>query len=240
MPETVPQAALRWAPAVAALATLAAVLVALFRESIFLRVRRPRLTVRISGGPPDCHKTAWTLPDGGMVPCYFLRVQVENTGRTTAHRVEAFLSDVSCRGPDGTFGPTEPRFLPMGLLWSHTKLPYAEALVPHMPRHCDLAYVMQPAVSLPRLPLPAHIPRDKTYAVLETEVKPNTGSSFLSPGTYRLELRVGADNAKPQSFRIDLAVNGEWFTDEDRMLSEGVSVACAPASSSEPKPSSPH
>ncbi len=230
MPETAAQGALPWAPVVAALATLAAVLVALFRETIFLRVRRPKLTVRLTGTPPDCHMTTWTLPNGGQIPCCFLRLRVENTGRSAAHHVEAFLADVFSKDADGTFRPTEPRFLPMNLVWSHTRLPYVEALVPHMPRHCDLAHVLDSKQAHPWLRLPAHIPQGKAYAVLETEVQPNTFSSFLKPGTYRLELRVGADNAKPQSFRIDLSLSGDWFPDEEGMLSKGVSVACTAAS----------
>jgi hypothetical protein len=82
----------------AACATFLAALVALLKEDLVSVWRRPRLNVRISLAPPDCHKTEFTLGSArtgeflGSWPCYYLRVWVENVGNIRAKYVEVFAS----------------------------------------------------------------------------------------------------------------------------------------------------
>jgi hypothetical protein len=116
--EEVIPAAIRWAPLLGALATFLAVLVALFRESIFLRWRRPKPSVAIKPEPPDSHKTEMRFEDGTTVPCYMFRLWVANSGKTAAERVQVFARQLLRRHANGDFR-SETRFLPMNLLWSH-------------------------------------------------------------------------------------------------------------------------
>jgi hypothetical protein len=101
--ENVIPAAVKWGPLLGALATFLAVLVALFRESLFLRLRRPKLSVAIKPEPPDSQKTQMRFGDGTTVPCYTFRLWVENGGKTTAERVQVFARRLLRRHANGSF-----------------------------------------------------------------------------------------------------------------------------------------
>src|ERR1700733_7736156 len=82
--------AAQWA---GALLTLAAVLVALFKED-FIRCRRhPKLIASIEAKPPYCIRLpAEYKPKPWNGWRYWLRVWVENKGNVRAEKVEVFLS----------------------------------------------------------------------------------------------------------------------------------------------------
>jgi hypothetical protein len=66
------------------IATLLAVIVALFKEEIIKLWRKPKLEARIILAAPDCHKTKMDLCDqnGAKVEssdCFYLRLWIENT-----------------------------------------------------------------------------------------------------------------------------------------------------------------
>jgi len=123
IPEEAIPTAIRWAPLFGVVATFLAVLVALFRESLFLRWRRPKLSIAIKPEPPDSNKTQMRFGDGTTVPCYTFRLWVANTGKTTAERVQVFAR----------------RLLPASRQWRTPKrdplLAYELALVTRCRRH---------------------------------------------------------------------------------------------------------
>ena len=210
-------------PLLGAGATFLAVLVALFRESVFLRWRRPKLSVAIKPEPPDSHKTKFRFSDGTTVWCYVFRLWIANNGKTTAERVQVFASRLLRRCADGKFR-SEARFLPMNLLWSHGAGVILEGIAREMGHHCDLGYVFPPDSPNPNIDRPARLPPGKTCLQLETEVRPFTGSSHLEPGSYRLELRVAGSNARPVDVVIEISLDGVWHDNEGDMLSRGIGV----------------
>ena len=211
-----------WTAVASAIITGLAVLVALFRESVFLWWRRPRFEVAIRPEPPDCNKTHVRL-SAGIVSAYYFRLWVKNIGRSTATRVQVFAAQLHRQHADGAFR-REQRFLPMNLLWSHTSVVFSDGLAPQMGQHCELGIVFPLNVTDPMIIRPAQLPPGKTHLQLETEVRPFTGSSSLEPGNYRLRLLVAASNAKPRPFSLAISVVGDWYDDEAEMFSKGVGV----------------
>jgi hypothetical protein len=140
----------QWAGATA---TFLAVLVALFKDEFLRWRRKPKLRLSVSLAPPDCHKTTVTYvvqkvaPTYNPADCYYLRLWVENVGKTRAERVQVFVAKLSRRTADGSFKNVD-QFLPMNLRWSHagSKTPeiFAEGISPEMGRHCDLAHLVDP------------------------------------------------------------------------------------------------
>jgi len=88
----------QWANATA---TFLAVLVALFKDEILRWRRKPDLTISAALTPPNCHKTTMTYTDRASaqmyrkVACYYLRIWVENIGKTRAERVQSLRLEVA-------------------------------------------------------------------------------------------------------------------------------------------------
>lgn len=213
-----------------AIVTLILALVALFGEKFWEWVTRPKLRIAFNLRPPNCHKTAF----GDGAPVYFLRVLVSNEGKRPAKDVEVFLKDLRCIETFGAIPTVRERFLPLNLRWSHYTDP-AAGFLPYpwllpsisqgLPKHCDLAHIIHPRYrqSRPLADDPSlKVPSQNTMLHLELIVKPHTLSHLWPPGTYELKLVAGASNAKPKEYSIRLTLTGEWFDDEERMLTTGI------------------
>src|SRR4030065_1207734 len=135
------------------IATLLAVIVALFKDEMVRLWRRPKLQARIRLAAPDCHKTEMTLYDkntGAVLDrsdCYYLRLWVENAGNQRAEKVQVFVSKLFRRHADGSF-VEDKSFLPMNLKWAHSQLSplgpeiFADGISPQMGTHCDFGYII--------------------------------------------------------------------------------------------------
>jgi hypothetical protein len=210
----------------AALSTLLAVLVALFKEDIVRRWRRPQLVVSIEPAKTLLSYTAQrTVPTFLTVDCYYLRLWVQNKGNTRAEKVQVFAAALSKRGADGSFNRVDG-FFPMNLSWSYSPpgAPeiYADGISPDMGKHCDLGSVVHPATRLELGEAREDVPAEKTALVLALEVTPNTRSNIIPPGVYHLVLRIAAANAAPTTRTLELNLTGDWFPDEKRMFSDGL------------------
>ena len=220
----------QWA---AATATFLAVLVALFKDEILRWRRKPDLTIAAGLVPPHCHKTTMTYTDRAsaqmfrQVACYYLRIWVENVGKTRAERVQVYVSKLLRRSADGSFKEVEA-FLPMNLRWSHGQQVsgppevFAEGISPGMGKHCDFGHVLDPKS---RKDVGHDLPgvaADQTILVLDLEVPPATLSHLVPPGVYRLELRVAAANCAPVTKAIELTITGKWFEDQNQMFLDGL------------------
>ena len=92
---------------VGAIATFSAVIVALFKESILRRWRRPILDIEITLEPADCHLTQ--ARSGHVVAdCYYFRFWIKNTGASRAEQVQVFASKLSRK--TGWNTPTREEF----------------------------------------------------------------------------------------------------------------------------------
>jgi hypothetical protein len=214
---------------VAAVATSLAVIIALFKEAITRRFRRPDLILRIKPADPDCIKTPVHVTSAGNVrwsgQAYFLRVWVENRGKQRAEKVQVFLASVRRRLAGGSFEPVKD-FAPMNLRWSHTDFVepeiYADGISPGMGKHCDLGCISEPSnPTLQRLP---DMVEGQVTLDLWLEVFPANQGHRLPPGEYRLEIKTAGSNCMPAIHRISLNLTGRWFADERKMFSDGVGI----------------
>jgi hypothetical protein len=232
--------------------TLLAIIVALFKEELIQLWRRPELIGRVALQAPDCEKMdiqvmASQNPQllisgtnvegqvsvtGSIVPnaslwrgeAYYFRIWIENRGRQRADDVQVFAAHLRFKHADGIFRSVET-FLPMNLRWSHsrTSLPDIFADInPLMGKHCDLGFISDPEnPTLPALPL---LDRGQVTFDLALEALSNTQSHRLLPGTYQLELRIAAANAKPVARQIQLTFSGRWYSDIKDMFKTGIGI----------------
>ena len=212
-----------------AIATFLAVIVALFKEEMVRLWHRPKLSGSCLLVAPHCHKTELTYHDPATRQliargdCYYLRIWIENQGYQRAEKVQVFASKLMRKHADGVFREDKD-FLPMNLRWSHSREVFAEGISPKMGRHCDLAYIEEPLLRAKGGRTLTGVAPDKTILALDLEVKPNTLSVLLAPGTYRLELKIAAANAPPKEKHIEINLTGDWFPDERKMFSDGVGI----------------
>ena len=222
----------QWASATA---TFLAVLVALFKDEMLRWWRKPKLSVSIALASPDCHKTklTYTIQKTALTyvaaDCYYLRMWVTNVGKTRAERVQVFASKLSRQSADSSFKEVEA-FLPMNLRWAHGQqagnVPeiFAEGISPMMGKHCDLGHVMDPKFRKDIGEDLAGVPDDQTILSLDLEIKPNTLSHLITPGVYRLELRVAAANSAPVTKVIEITITGKWFEEQAKMFTDGLGL----------------
>lgn len=213
-----------------ALATLLAVLVALFLEPLVALWRRPRVGVRIQMSPPDCVKIPFTIVDKDENPIrnvdgYFLRFWVNNSGRGEARRVEVYAHRLCREQKGGTFEEVHT-FLPMNLKWSNMTDPPApivsDVIGRDMGRHCDLGKLLN---DQPRQKMPNVISQDETdemCLVLALQAEPNSGNNRLPGGKYRLELRIAGANFSPIKRVIEIDFEANWYEDRLQMFSKGI------------------
>lgn len=211
----------RWAPLLSAAATSLAVLVALFRESLFLWWREPALDVQCRMRSPDCNRMDVNIAEQSF-PAYYLRLWVKNTGRTTAIRVQLFVAEVYLKEADGVFREVK-RFLPMNLRWSHGDKIFSDGIAPGMGQHCEFGNITP--VNFPScFPRPPGLPPNKTRLELETEAKNVQATSSLGPGEYKLRLKLAASNTRPKDVWLAINFLGDWYDSEDQMFSTGIGV----------------
>ncbi len=222
----------QWA---AAAITFLAVLVALFKDELLRWWRRPKLAVSIPMRPPDCQKTTlnYTVQHPTLLhasaDCYYLRLWIENMGKTRAERVQVFAAKLLRKNSDRSFMQVED-FFPMNLRWTHGQpgslapVIFADGISSEMGMHCDLGHLIDPAhyADLGQT-LPAVV-AGQTILALDLEVAPNTKSHLIPPGVYQLYLRIAAANCKPITRVIELNITGRWFADQDHMFSDGIGI----------------
>jgi hypothetical protein len=210
----------------AAISTFLAVLVALFREDLVRRWRRPQLVVSIELAKTLLHYTVQrTTPTSVSADCYFVRLWVQNEGKTRAEKVQVFAAALSKQAADGSFKPFDG-FLPMNLRWSHAPPDapeiYADGISPAMGKHCDLGRVADPVTRKDFNEALDRVAADEAVLVLTLEMTPSTRSDIIPAGVYRLVLRIAAANASPTTKILELTLKGNWFSDEKRMFTDGL------------------
>ena len=105
-----------------AIGTVSAVVVALFAESVWAWLRRPKLDLSIQVARPDCMKTNFTDQTGQVVAdVYYFRLSIRNRGKRRAEDVEVYAErlEVSEEGDLKVVA----EFPPMDLKWSHIGRP---------------------------------------------------------------------------------------------------------------------
>jgi hypothetical protein len=221
-----PSCAAQWFGAVA---TFLAVVVALFKDSIREWLRKPTLIVTCENSPPCTVRTPIFVKDGtGNLlwtgDSYWVRVKIENKGRTRAEKIQVSLSNLYYRpSVDAEFSEDARHHFPLNLKWSHIGVPILDGISPDMVALCDVIALCDPAN--PHWPKPANIPPNTTVGRLQLEVELPPEFHSLRPGSWKLTLRIGAANAKPIDKTLLFSHTGEWRQNDDDMRRECLRVS---------------
>jgi hypothetical protein len=157
----------------------------------------------------------------------YLRVLVTNEGRGGARKVWVYARDLSHHRADGTW-ERMPGFPPMNLVWAnHPGWMYLPIIGPRgSQRPCDIGHIIDPA---DRLDFPEEnntglgLGADQVSIAFDVIARPNHQGHIVGPGLYRLDIEVGAENARPLLSRLEIDLR-RWYPEEARMLSEGVGI----------------
>jgi hypothetical protein len=171
--------------------------------------------IMTQGQVPGHGQTIWT-GDG-----YYVRIKVENTGLTRALKVEVSAQKLARRGADNQFVDL-PTILPLNLKWANIGLAILDGISPRMSAFCDVIALCDP--QCPHWRRPSGTPSSVTVGQLQLEVDPFTETHLLSPGTYRLTLRIAAANAEPVDHVLEFTHTGVWTTDDATMRRDCLGV----------------
>jgi len=209
--------------AVAAVATFAAVIVALalgiWGEELRMLGRAARLSLTLD--PVQDHFQRFTHDDGSSE--YDYRISVTNEGNFGARNVEVVAQELDVKQRDGTF-VRDPVFMAMNLRRTH----YGDVITPivhrGVPRPYDLLRCVDPALQQERnreqgkarvtlrFDLSTLVSPVRAQPVgAQTIAAPDAYPSSKPAGTYRLHLAVVADGVDPIKKIIEISWSGRWW-----------------------------
>jgi hypothetical protein len=220
---------------VGGLGTFAAVIVALFKDPIRGWWNKPKIKVTCTKEIPETVRVptiAWQgkWPGGGggrwKGDCYFVRIKVENKGRTRAEKVQVSAMKLAKRGLDNKFADL-PTTLPFSMRWSNGP-PTAPVIVldgisRDMWGFCDIVSLWDPANPYRRRPTAAAA--TETVGQLQLEFDLPDEWHLLAPGTYQLTLKIGAANAKPIDRIVEFTHDGIWTQNDVAMRRDHLVVS---------------
>lgn len=167
-----------------AFGTISAVLVALFTQVVRERLKRPRLTMRLSTDRQDEDFVFIHLPDGGLE--YWIRLRVyAKPRRRTAREVQVFLTKLR--------RPRNSVVVPSGsMIWSSIG-PNSQTLPPGLWRRLDIL----------RYNIAGDGTRFLALALGLFEKNPSDVQVRLDdPGVYELDFSLSADDVESSHWRL--------------------------------------
>jgi hypothetical protein len=217
-----------------AIGTLVLAFVTVFQDYLRSKLWSPKLECRIDLHPPDCHKTNVVFDDrkgnAGSFDSYFFRFEVWNRGRVSAKNVEVLITEVLRK--KGNSYELISSFSPDNLSWSILfEAPgktqrYCTYISPDTYKHCNLGHIHDPhyrqVIGEDNTALNVHVP--ETIFCFDVLFRSTILYYLVGPGTYRISIKVGCENAKTIERQYQITITGKWFTDETRMLNEGISI----------------
>lgn len=212
--------------------TFLAVIVALFKDWFWAKIRKPKISAYIEMKSPFCTKTlVYNQLAQRAMEGYYFRIKVLNSGTTIARGVQIYIESIMRKHPDGVYR-NENRFLPMYLRWAgpepqNPKDSINSNILPGMSKYCDLGHVLDPAfrqfyLNSPGLTIPGDT--DTLLFELDLEVKPFTGSHLLKIGEYEIYIKIAAENSKPITKKIVLNFLGPWTVNENTMFENAIGI----------------
>ena len=192
-----------------AIGTVLAVIVALFKEMIMSKLKKPILIMRLLNKFPDCHKTYFTNDKGeDKSEGYYYRLWIENIGNEKALDVEVYASKLFKKGSANDQFIEVENFVPMNLLWSYTKKISINSLLPKMGKHCDFFFVLKSRRKIEfRTEFGVPIGKDLI----------NDLSNVRDTGEYMIEVNIFTSNSKSSSKKIYINHTGDWYDSVDKM-----------------------
>jgi hypothetical protein len=179
---------------------------------------------------PHCRKTFLSNPNTGqyLSDVYYFRLLVKNNGRSSAINVEVYASELLKKKKDGKY-TTITTFSPDNLIWSNINQSIYPAIPPKSERDCCCFHIVEPIKRINR-PLKSQeekvfsdISQEKTIMHIDTAFKSNS-KDYLQPcGEYLLKIIVSAGNSSSVVRKsVFINITGDWYSNEDQMLSDGV------------------
>jgi len=115
----------------------------------------------------------------------------------------------------------------MNLVWSNIHRIHLPIIGPRgSHRHCDVGHIIDPA-NWPAFPEEDNarlgLTADQASLTFDLIARPNHQGHIVGPGLYRLDIEVSAENARPILSCLEITLR-RWFSDEGRMLIEGVGI----------------
>lgn len=223
--------AARWA---AVAATLMAVIVALFKEQLQSLLFKPKFKITVGTRPPFSVKTKSFVYGTGLDgkkqllwhgSIYWARLWVQNAGNRRGESVEVFVTKVERLNRDGTRVAVDG-FIPSNLRWANTDPVKPEifcTMNPEMGRFCDFGSIADPACST--LQEVRGAPRGVATFDLVLQTALPDDAHRLSPGDYRLTLKISAANAKPVEKVAKVSISGKWTEDAEGMFGNELGVS---------------
>jgi hypothetical protein len=215
-----------------ALGTLLAVLVALFKDPFLAWRRKPQLDAKCTKDSPWTVRTEIIVYDknaGNILwtgGCYYVRIEVGNSGQTRAEKVQVYASKLAKLAADGKFEDIQA-FIPLNMRWANSPPTAASAVLdgisPKMGAFCDIVSLSNPAN--PYQGRPTGTQPNVTVGQLQLEVEPTNRSHLLAPGKYRLTLRIAAANVKPVDKVFQFMHTGRWLQDDVEMRRDCLGVS---------------
>jgi hypothetical protein len=215
---------------IAAVGTICAVIVALFKDSLLYLWRKPKLVTTCENSPPWTVRTPLFIRDAAGTllwtgDSYWVRVKVTNEGRTRAEKVQVSLLNLEYKPPtvDGALSEDQRQHFPLNLMWSHVHVPILDGISPGMSALCDIIAMSDPAN--PHWPRPADTPAGVTVGRLQLEVELPPEFHSLNPGSWRLTLSIAAANAKPTVKTLLFSHTGQWRQNDADMRRDCLRVS---------------
>jgi hypothetical protein len=216
------------------------VIVALFKDPIRAWWNKPKLEVTCTKEVPETVRvpiTTWQgrWPGGGGGhwdgDCYYVRIKVENKGRTRAEKVQVSAMNLAKRGLDNKFEDLSTT-LPFNMRWSNGP-PTAPVTVlggisRDMWAFCDIVSLCDPENPYQRRPvgMPAFgMPANLAVGLLQLEFFPGEEWHLLAPGTFQLTLKIGGANVEPIDRIIEFTHDGGWTPDDVAMRRDHLNVS---------------
>ncbi len=161
-------------------------------EKVWGYLRRPKL--RLYFDPKESYHTRLLVGRGDALG-YFTHLMVSNEGKQIAKNCRGRLIEVSVPDSRGRF-ERHPDFVnPVVLKWAHEMDFDPKDVEPDIPKRLDLCYTDQ---SMPGL------------LIFFTKKVPTGNRTDFPPGTYRVKVRVDAENAEPVDDTFVIDYGGVW------------------------------
>lgn len=153
---------------------------------------------------------------------YYFGFRVINSGKDQMDFVEVIVDEVHKKENDDKYHKVLS-FLPQNLIWSNTDHVITMPIIQSkFYKHCDFGHIVKSEnVNLAQFKLKYE---SKILFILDTQVQPNTGSSILEPGEYKIKILFAASriNTLPKWYEVKIA--DKWDEDEQVMLTENVFI----------------
>lgn len=200
---------------------------------------RPIFEISIYPEEPDGVRVSFGDMGSLKLFTYCYALCIRNAGLRKMENVEVIIEEKYDRIGVGEY-KLDQRFTSINLNWSntitntHLKITNMRAIQPGQHRYCDFGRVDKVEYgTITGVDIPIH---SNIALSLETNFRPNTGTTILLPGDYKLKIMFSADDITAESKWYDLKIIdtdhylGEFVLNNNILFKEGGKLKLDPIS----------